>query len=162
MSETGNGVRRFLGRAEIDKLEDRKLFELFVPEWDAWVHHQQLTALEREYFEDAIYRIELGEANEAGEPERQIDFHASKVRLRLVSLALCDAEGRRLYAEHEMDVLGQRYHQAILTIYNDVAEKNGITKGAAQRAADFSDAGREEPSSSGSRSGSDTPPSGIF
>ena len=94
-----------LTRDQILNCQDLKKERVDVPEWGGEVYVKSLTALERD-------RFELQAQNKAVQNHRAF----------VVAMAVCDAEGNKLFTEADIVKLGNKSAAALARIF-DVAVK---------------------------------------
>jgi len=105
-------MAKLLGRAEILGKQDRTYQDVNVPEWGGKVRVQSLTGTERDQWETAC------------QEQRGKDkvFSTDKLREKLLSFCLVDAEGKKLFSEGDIALLAEK-NAAALTRLFDVARK---------------------------------------
>jgi len=89
-----------LSKADIDKVEDRPLKKLHVPEWAGDVYIRTLSGLEADLFERDVY----------GDDKKG----SRNVRARLAVTVLADEQGNRLYTDADAGRLGKEKSRAAL------------------------------------------------
>jgi hypothetical protein len=118
MSDLPEGAR-VLGRTDIDAIA-RYTEYLHVPEWGGWVRIQELSGADRDAYEASIVGTTR---NRKGTMELDL----SNARARMVTRALIDEHGQRLYKDNEAYQLGQRGAAGLNRVYDRVREISGIT-----------------------------------
>lgn len=102
-----------LDRSAILAASDLKTEDVDVPEWGGTVRVRTLTGTERDAFEAGLVGQE-GKRNLAN------------LRARLLSLAIVDDQGRRVFAESDADVLGSKSAAALDRLFDVAQRLNGI------------------------------------
>lgn len=85
-----------------------------VPEWGGTIWIRIMNGIERDAFEAS-----LAEQARSGKSKAE---QMRNYRARLVVMAACDKDGRRLFADNQADALGEKNAAAIERCY-DVAER---------------------------------------
>jgi hypothetical protein len=104
-----------LGREDILSKKGGKLIELEVPEWGGTVHLREMTASERDAFEQASL-------------DKSGSARLLNIRARLASISLCDAGGKRLFSEGDIPSLGELPASALDRIFDASMRLNKISK----------------------------------
>lgn len=103
-----------LTRDAILAAKDLKLAPVDVPEWGGRVYVRILTGLERDKLEKAIW------------DSRNKPIKVS-LRARLVSLAACNDEGKRLFTDEDAVGLGQKSSAALDRVFAAAQKINRMT-----------------------------------
>jgi hypothetical protein len=93
----------FLDAAAILAIDDIDTETVFVPEWKTSVRVRAISAAERENLMRGSVVIE-------GKTRR---FDAPQMRVKLAALAMVDADGKRLFSNHQVEALGRKSAKAI-------------------------------------------------
>lgn len=104
-----------LNRDEILSKKGGKLIELAVPEWGGTVNLREMTASERDAFEQASL-------------DKSGTAKLINIRARLASISLCDADGKRLFSEADIHILGELPASALDRIFDASMRLNKISK----------------------------------
>lgn len=118
MPETnGAGV---LTRDEILAADDFEYDFVAVPEWTPKGQEAPVLARLRSLSADeaAAYQKSISKNRRnptTGQIETELDL--SEMKVRLVALSLCDAQGRRLFSDDEMRLLGRKSDRAIHRLF---------------------------------------------
>lgn len=98
-----------LSKAEIVAASDIKTEEVPVPEWGGSVAIRQLTALERDAFEQGMVKVR---------PDGTREADISNMRARLCSYCIVDAvTGDRLFGDAELGELGNKNGTALDRVF---------------------------------------------
>lgn len=104
-----------LGREDILSKKGGKLIELEVPEWGGTVHLREMTASERDAFEQASL-------------DKSGSARLINIRARLASISLCDFSGKRLFSDADIAALGELPASALDRIFDASMKLNKISK----------------------------------
>jgi hypothetical protein len=107
-----------------------------VPEWGGDVKVRSLTARERDTFEQSL--------NSHGKP------NLSNIRARLCALCIVGDDGARLFADDEMDALGNKSATALGRVFDVAQRLNGLGQAAGDTAEKNSEPTALDASSSAS------------
>jgi len=126
-----------LSGADILNADDLRDDVVDVPEWGGRVRIRAMTGGERQEFDESLMRV----SQKAGEDGATIDFHAHRLRLKLCSMVMIDADGHRLFPKPD-DVarLAQKSAAALQRVYERAAELSGLSREAVEEAAKNSEA----------------------
>ncbi len=113
-----------LTREQIDAQNDLEPIEFEVPEWDGSVYLIPISATDRA-------RLENVSINDSKADNRKVDQ-----RSMLCAMSIVNAEGKRLYQDNEVAILGKRNARALDRIMDKVMELSGM------RQQDFEDAAK--------------------
>lgn len=100
-----------LTREQILQCDDLPRETVQVPEWGGEVQVRTMTGTDRDTFEASL----IGK-----------EGRLENVRARLVSLALCDGEGHRLFSDADITVLGGKSAKALDRVFAVAQRLNGI------------------------------------
>jgi hypothetical protein len=109
-----------LTREQILAADDRKSEMVDVPEWGGQVRVRTFSGADRDRVEAFIA------SHKDGSP---VGFRAL-----LVSLAVCDEAGARLFAPADVDALGEKSGVAIDRVFTAAAKLNGILADSGEKA----------------------------
>ncbi len=120
-----NGSGPLLSKLQILDAVDLARERVSVPEWGGDVMVRALTGIEREEFDGTISSIRQTIGGKKG---NEIEFHANRVRIALVSRTMIDESGARMFV-NELDVqrLGAKSAQALERVYVVAARLSGLT-----------------------------------
>ena len=104
-----------LSRDEILAKKGGKVIELTVPEWGGTVHLREMTASERDAFEQASL-------------DKSGSARLVNIRARLASVSISDASGKRLFADSDIQSLGELPASALDRIFDAAMRLNKISK----------------------------------
>lgn len=154
MSE-GNGSI-YLTRDEILKADDLPYEDVPVDEWSKSkkVRVRGLTGKERGVWEATVSSYH---PSAQGKLEAQFDF--TQMRVALCTLCIVDADGKRLFEDHEVELLGRKSSIALERVYKVAVSLSGINKEAVEQAVKGSGETSESEAGSDSASSSDSHPS---
>jgi hypothetical protein len=116
-----------LGRQQVDATVDLKTEDVEVPEWGGTVRLKELSAKDRS----------LIEATTIGAKGQSIEVRIEAfktLRERIVAATLVDEEGKRLYKDNEVGLLGQKSGQVIERLFQKAQELSGMNEKAAKSA----------------------------
>lgn len=97
---------------DIKKAKDYRLETHSIVEWGGDVHLRSLTSDDKDRYELAM--LDLSETK------------AGRIRALLVGLCLCDADGKRIVADNELDELGKKSATVLDTLYQRCRVINGL------------------------------------
>ena len=112
-----------LTREQIDAQRDRDYITFHVPEWDGSVLLTPISATDRAKLENVTI-----DAKETGKRADQ--------RSMLCAMSIVDEDGKRLYSDSEIAILGNRNARALDRIMDKALELSGM------RNEDFEDAAK--------------------
>ena len=104
-----------LTRDQILMCDDLPREIIQVPEWGGEVQVRTMTGADRDAFEASL----INKDNQSG-------GRLENVRARLVSLALCDESGGRLFNDADVISLGQKSAKALDRVFTVAQRLNGI------------------------------------
>ncbi len=108
--------KRFLSRDEILNIKDLPVEEVYVEEWQAWVRVRGLTGAERDQFEQSIVETR-------GKDTR---VNLRNIRAKLVTLCVVDEEGKRLFKDEDVELLGRKSAVALNRIFEVAQRLSGL------------------------------------
>jgi hypothetical protein len=94
---------------DILAFDDRKIEAVVVPEWNTTVYLRVMDGIEREQFED-------------GEDDRK----GNKLRAALLVRTICDADGKRVFADSQVDALARKSSTALRRLFQRALELNSV------------------------------------
>lgn len=113
--------KKLLSRDDILNAQDLPSETIEVPEWGGWVTVRSMTGTERDEFEASLVIEKKGRK---GRTDRSMDMH--NIRAKLVSLCLVDDDGKRLFSQYDMEVLGAKSSKALDRCYEAASRLSGI------------------------------------
>jgi hypothetical protein len=128
----------FLSPSQILEQPTLVIEELDVPEWKGKVRVKMLSAKERDEFEASTVEYKNGKSKP----------NIANLRARLVQLAVVNADGRRMFTKHDVNVLGDLPAAGLQRVFNKVQEMSAITEEDLDDLAEDFDKTDDEPSSS--------------
>ena len=130
-----------LKRREILTNKDFKVEPVDVPEWGGRVYVRSMTGEDRDAFEDKVLEVR--------DPKTGIPKSLKGLKTLLVTLTVCDKDGKRLFAaEGDVNKLAQKSADAIERIFKVAEKLSGVTDEAVRELA--SDLAESPSESSGS------------
>lgn len=102
-----------------------------VPEWGGDVYFRTISGLERDQFEDAYSEQKM-----------------KAFRARFLILTLSDDNGDRLFADNEVEALGQKSSVVINRLFDEAWQHNAFTQEAVDALGEGSSPGQSEGSTS--------------
>jgi hypothetical protein len=93
----------FLTASDILAIDDGATETVWIPEWKTSVRVRSISAAERENLMRGSVVIE-------GKTRR---FDAPQMRVKLAALAMVDADGKRMFSNHQVEALGKKSAKAI-------------------------------------------------
>jgi hypothetical protein len=141
---------RLLTRAEILDADDAVYELVDVPEWGGTVRVRSLEGIERDRYERSFVKVGPKSGGSLG----VVDLTTDNARARLCSMAVVDEEGRNLFSEADVLVLGHKSAAALERV-SEVAQRlsglserdmEAIAKGLGETPADASGSGSPETS----------------
>ena len=131
-----------LKRREILTNKDFKLEPVDVPEWGGRVYVRSMTGEDRDAFEDKVLEVR--------DPKTGIPKSLKGLKTLLVTLTVCDKDGKRLFAaEGDAKKLAQKSADAIERIFKVAERLSGVTDEAVQElASDLTESPSESSGSS--------------
>lgn len=148
---------KYLGREQVYKAQDQQYGEIPIPEWaptgdphpEEWVLKLRgMTGRERDLFEASM-------APKGNSKKPNLD----NFRARLVVQCAVDEKGNRLFNNGDIKMLGEKSSLALSRVFDKCQEMNGLTDADVDDLTENFDDDRSGPSTSGSPSPSDGPPS---
>ena len=107
-----------LNRDQILTAKDLPFRDVEIPEWGGTVRVSTMTAADRDAFESSIYDMVDG---------RPVLKH-DNFRANLLSRALVDENGGRLFGEEDIEALGNKSARAIQYLFDIAQELNATSK----------------------------------
>ena len=113
-------------RDDILAVNDRPMKEVPVPVWGdgASVWLRMISAAERDRYFLMTRKGDTFEAN------------PDNFRAKLLVFAICDEEGKRLFADDEAELLGRKCGDAINLLFGEASKINGLTRNDADEVED--------------------------
>jgi NTP pyrophosphatase (non-canonical NTP hydrolase) len=105
-----------LSRDDILAAEDLPRKEIEVPEWKGSVFVRGLTGEERDEFEHQIYSTNGDEKK----------LNMKNMRARLLSITLCDGQGKRLFTDADIEQLGKKNGDVLTRLFLIAQSLSGL------------------------------------
>jgi hypothetical protein len=105
-----------LTRDEILKVVDVEIEVVEVPEWGGEVCVKGMTGAERDKFESSIVQ----------QKGKEQTLNMANIRAKLASMTICDAEGKRLFSEADVQALSQKSASALQRVFGVAQRLSGI------------------------------------
>lgn len=110
-------MSRLLGRDAILAASDAVTEDVDVPEWGGTVRVLGLTGKERDEFEESML-VKRG---------KRRDVSLVNARAKLVSLAVVDEDGKRIFSDVDVAELGNKSAAALTRVYEVAARLSGLS-----------------------------------
>jgi len=110
----------FLTRDQILNADDLPYRDEAVPEWGGTVRISTITAADRDTFESMIFDTVDGKPV----------FKRDNFRAKLLAMCLVDANGKRLFSEGDIEILGRKSAKAVQRLFDIAQELNGTSEAA--------------------------------
>jgi hypothetical protein len=117
----------YLNREDILKAEDVETREVDVPEWGGVVRVKALNGYDRDAYQASMLQFQK---NGQASPE------LGNMTAKLVSWAIVDDDGNRMFNELDIGRLGQKSAAALDRVSNVVAEMSGLTEKSVEAATE--------------------------
>ena len=114
----------YLTREQILGAEDLPRAEVPVPEWGGVVLVRSLTGRERDQYEESLIRWRA-----SGGQRVKVGADLANARARLVSLAVIDEDGTRLFSDQDVHALGEKSSRALERVFDVAARLSGLQPG---------------------------------
>lgn len=112
MSKSKKKTDKILSRDDILSADDLKQTAVAVPEWGGIVYVRSLTGNERDIYE--TYMLSDQKTDKA-------------VRAYLAALCIVDENGKRLFSQNDIELLGQKSGAALERVANEALRLNAFT-----------------------------------
>jgi hypothetical protein len=110
-----------LTRDAILEADDRIVEQVEVPEWGGHVFVRSLSGAERDAYESGIASIRWSGTKPTVESNR------ANVRARLVAMATVDENGRNLFTDKDVLILGQKNAAALERVFTVAQRLSGLS-----------------------------------
>ena len=127
-----------LTREQILQANDIITETLLVPEWGGEVRVRGLSGAERDKFESSTVELH----------GKRRELNLANVRARLVSLSLVDENGKRIFSDADIHVLGRKSAAALDRVFSAAQRLSGLTDEDVEELAKNSNGGQSEDSGS--------------
>lgn len=107
-----------LTRDDILNASDLKTEKIEVPEWGGHVYIRGLTGAERDAFESGMVSMR----------GRHRDVNLENIRARLVALVTVDEDGKRIFADKDIALLGSKSATALDRVFSAARRLSGLTE----------------------------------
>jgi len=108
-------MSNLLSKDQILQAEDLQTKDVYVKPWDGYVRVRTMTAHERDQFEQQMF------SNKGGKKEKMED-----IRALLVSMAVVDENGKRMFPEKDVKKLSGKSAAALDIIFGEAQELNSV------------------------------------
>lgn len=143
-----------LSKEQIKKADKKRFVDVPVKEWGGEVRLQEMSASDRDDWENEALITEVGGPDEAGNTTVTNRYNSKHVRARLLVRCMVDGEGRRLYTSDEVASLGSLAASSVQKLFNAAQKLNGIGAKDIEELEKNSDAAPSGASTSSSASSS--------
>jgi hypothetical protein len=110
----------YLSRNDILEASDIVVEDVAVPEWHGTVRVRGLTGTERDAFEEAsMHRY--------GKKAQNRELNLKDFRARLVSWSIVDEDGKRVFADADVQALGKKSAAALQRVFDAAARLSGLS-----------------------------------
>lgn len=110
--------RQMLTKDEILKANDIVFKEIDVPEWGGKVRVKCMTGEERDKFESEIYDVK----------GKDVKLNRDNFRAKLLGKTLVDENGKRLFSDNEIKLLGQKAAKPLDAIFTVAQKLNALSQ----------------------------------
>lgn len=107
-------MSKYLGKEQIINANDLDTKEVEVPEWGGVVLLKAMSGKERDSFEASLQGKEPGSIN------------LDNARAKLASKCIVDENGKRIFNDKEIEILGRKSAAALDRIFTEAKKMNGI------------------------------------
>ena len=111
-----------LGKEDILKIHDLQFEEVEVPEWGGKVKVRMMTGTERDSFEQSIMKTE----------GKEIVRDMSNMRAKLLVRTICNEEGKRIFTDKDIDLIGGKAAGAIEKVFEVAQRLNKLSASDAE------------------------------
>lgn len=111
-----NKEKVYLDKSKFLALNDTKIEEVEIPEWESTVYVRALTAKELMDYVNATIDIQKGQSKDL-----------AKSQLLMVAYCLCDSEGKRLIQDNEISLLENKNAGVINRIFEAAQRVSGLS-----------------------------------
>lgn len=127
-------------RQMAQQMSDRVIEKVQVPEWRKAVYVRSLTGRERDEYEASMLEFR-------GKKTRQ---NMGNLRARLLVLAICDRDGRRIYNRGDAELLGNLNAAGVDRVFEVAQRLSGLTGDDIEELAGNSGSGQSDDSGTAS------------
>ena len=120
-------------------IDDLKNEDVEVPEWGVTVRVREMTGAERGKFEKAISKVST-----APDGSTNVEMDAQNMRVQLCAMTIIDEEGKRLFSDNELGLLGAKSAKAIQRVFDVAARLSGISDESVEEEMEKSQADQTE------------------
>lgn len=107
-----------LTRDQILGCQDIKIQEVPVPEWGGSVFVKSLTGKELDAYQAGIVKMR-------GDKVQGVNM--DNMRARMCAMAICDADGKRLFSDSDVELLAAKNSGALNRVFLVVQQLSGLT-----------------------------------
>jgi hypothetical protein len=113
------GEIKVLKREDILRVSDIHKELVSVPEWGGDVYVKGMTGAERDKFESSMIE-------RSGKNGKTQSVNMANIRAKLVSLSVCDENGKRIFTEADVQSLSQKSAAALQKVFAVAQRLSGI------------------------------------
>jgi Phage tail assembly chaperone len=143
-----------LTKDQIKQADKKKFVDVPVKEWGGEVRLQEMSASERDLWESENVTTVISDSDDDGQQKVTSKWNPKHVRARLVVRCMVDADGRRMYSDDEVAVVGSLSASTVEKLFKAANKLNAITAKDIEELEKNSDAAPSGASSSDSASSS--------
>ncbi len=125
-----------LGRNDLLSLEDSEVIKVYIDDWDRNVYIRTVSGEERDRF------------TQETQNRQRTSTDLLNFRARFAVMVLCDADGKRLFTDQDVQLLGEKSAAALEQIFDAGLTLNKMGNTAVEEMAGNSDSGRNGDSGS--------------
>lgn len=130
-------------RDMILSIDDLKTEDVEVPEWGVTIRVREMTGTERGLFEKSISKVST-----RPDGSTNIEMDAQNLRVQLCAMTMVDDNGKRLFGDSELKVLGGKSAKAIQRIFDVSSRLSGMADDAVEDEMEKSQADQTDEQSS--------------
>lgn len=137
-----------LTKEDILNSADINIQPMDVPEWGGTIYIKSMSGKERDEFEASIKTYEV---TPTGKDKSTTKVDIKGLKVILISLVVCDKEGKLLFTRADVDKLNQKSAKPLQNVFEKAQELNGLGEKAIKELTKNSEGEKNE------GSGSDSP-----
>ena len=119
--------------------DDLNTEDVEVPEWGVTVRVREMTGTERGAFEKAISKVST-----KPDGSTNVEMDAQNMRVQLCAMTIIDEDGKRMFSDNELSLLGGKSAKAIQRLFDVAARLSGIADDAVEEEMEKSQADQTE------------------
>lgn len=132
-------IKQYLGRAAILEADDLATEDVEVPEWGGVVLVRALTGGERDKYESDIFQA--GQAQVPQVVNGKVvtpapEYNLQNLRAKLCAKTMIDEEGKRLFSDKDVEVLGTKSAAALDRVFSVAQRLSRLTRADVQELTD--------------------------